>query len=481
MKKITFILLVFAFSLITLNAQSDSARLEILWNLSLEELMDTEVTTATKTGQNLSESPAAMIVITEQMIRNRGYHHLEEILHDLPGFNFNKNFGVNYSTIFMRGYRSANSDRFLLMFDGILENDIYKQTTWMSRQYPVSQIKQIEIVYGPASSLYGNNAFSGIINVITKKGEEVGVVNLVTTAGSWGRKNLEFSTGQKVSKHLSYNFTAKYFAQDDLHAWPQWDAITGDETNFSQDYLDKIGKKRLFYVDGNIMDEDFNIPHSSENMSYHANIQLKNLTFTALNWASKEMEGYFYNPFRRSGLNSQWHENNQGYMFSHYKEINERVHFSTNISFRQHAIMDSKESSQSYYSSPLTDELDADYLHSQSIINSDPSTYQLRPKEVIVNGDTNYVTGTVKYYNMKVWDISFDEQLTLNIGKKINLITGLKYLYTNTQESYNKGETPAGMSASPRHLKKTMAGYSQIIYKPLDNLFLTKVSELLTP
>ena len=209
-----------------------------IFDLSLEELMQLEVRTASKVKQSISETPASTYVITEQMIRDRGYHHLEEILHDLPGFDFNKSFGVNYSTIFMRGYRSENSDRFLLMFDGIPENDIWKQTTWISRQYPVSEIEQIEVVYGPASALYGTNAFTGIINVITKKGKDVGNFNITTTASSWGRKNIEFSTGQQVLPGVSYNVTAKYFGANDLHQWDYFDNIGKNESpNFSQSYL----------------------------------------------------------------------------------------------------------------------------------------------------------------------------------------------------------------------------------------------------
>ena len=106
-----------------------------LYDMDLEALMYVKVKTSSKIEQSLSESPASMVVITEQMIKERGYHHLEEILHDLPGFDFNKNFGVNYSTIFMRGYRSSNSDRFILLFDGINENDIWKQTTWNTTSF----------------------------------------------------------------------------------------------------------------------------------------------------------------------------------------------------------------------------------------------------------------------------------------------------------------------------------------------------------
>lgn len=273
-----------------------------IFDYSLEELMELEVKTVSKMKESVSESPASTYVITEQMIKARGYHHLEEILHDLPGFDFDKSYGVNYSTIFMRGYRSENSDRFLLMFDGIPENDIWKQTTWISRQYPVSEIKQIEVVYGPASALYGTNAFSGIINVITKKGADVGKLNLTATGGSWGRKNIEISAGHQISKKVSFNITAKYFAANDLHQWDYFDGIGKDPniSNFSQSYINEIGENKAYYlIEGKKVEVALDDALPYDNYAVHANLQIGQFTFTALNWTKNELEGYFYIPFKR--------------------------------------------------------------------------------------------------------------------------------------------------------------------------------------
>jgi len=443
------------------------------FDLSLEELMELEVTTASKTKQSLAESPASVIVITAQNIRDRGYHHLEEILHDLPGFDFNKNYGNNYSTTFMRGYRSENSDRFILMFDGILENDIWKQTTWMSRQYPVTQIKQIEILYGPASALYGTNAFSGIINVITKKGDEVGLVNATTTGGSWGRKNVEVSSGMTKGKFY-YNVTGKYMAQDDLHQWDDFDAISGDSSNFSQTYLDVIGNRLLYNVDGKVIEEEFQTSIPSVNYGIHANLGFAGFTLTALNWTKKESEAYFYNPFKRSGPWTQWYENNQGYMLSHDMSINEKLSLSSNVTYRNHKIVPSQEGSYKYYTAPLTDVTDPDYTHSQSINPSDFTTFQLRPRTVtLADGTEASVSANVYGYNLQTSDASLEEKLTYTVNEKLNFIGGGRYTYTDTQEDYQYSIILADMPDAKRHQKNTFAGYAQAIYKPIDLLSLT--------
>ncbi len=453
------------------------ASMQNIFDLSLEELMNLEVQTASKVKQTINETPAATYVVTEQMIAAHGYDNLEEILHDLPGFDFNKSYGVNYSTIFMRGYRSDNSDRFLLMFDGIPENDIWKQTTWISRQYPVSDIKQIEVVYGPASALYGTNAFSGIINVITKKGAEVGKLNAIVTGGSWGRKNIEVSTGHQISKNIAFNITAKYYGASDLHPWDYFDGIgqNSDISNFSQSYIDNIGADKAFYmIEGQKVPISLNDALPYHDYSVHANLQVGNFTFTALNWTKKELEGYFYSPFKRRGQYAQWYENNQAYSLSHNANIGKKITLSSSLIYRNHRILNSQEVGHKYYTAPLSDTTNIDYVMSQSIVTNDPSTFQLKPREVVLaNGDTTFVTGIVDWGNLSVWDASLEEQLTYNVNDKLNFIFGGKFIYTDTQEDYQFGHYLSEMSVSPRHIKKTVASYGQIIYKPITFLSLT--------
>lgn len=97
----------------------------------LKKLLETdvgrerEVVTAARRPTKAAVVPATVEVITAEEIENRGYANLEELLHDLPGFDFNRAYGREWSTIFMRGYRSDTSSRFVFMIDGIVENDLW--------------------------------------------------------------------------------------------------------------------------------------------------------------------------------------------------------------------------------------------------------------------------------------------------------------------------------------------------------------------
>lgn len=133
---------------------------------AIQALMRTPVISANQVPQSQLRAPAKVVSLSAADLQARGYLDLEEVLHDLAGFDFARSFGVEWSTIYMRGFRSSNSDRFLLIWDGVVQNDLWKQSNWISRQYPLSRVRRIEIMYGPASLLYGANAMSGIINVI---------------------------------------------------------------------------------------------------------------------------------------------------------------------------------------------------------------------------------------------------------------------------------------------------------------------------
>ncbi len=157
------------FPLLALAAPLGLGAQEEAWTRrSLDELRHTPVITASGFSQPFVAAPAKVVTLTAEEIQMRGYLDLEELLHDLGGFDFNKTMGIEWSTIFMRGFRSSNSDRFLLIWDGVIQNDIWKQNVWLSRQYPLASIERVEVMYGPASLLYGANAMSGIINVILK-------------------------------------------------------------------------------------------------------------------------------------------------------------------------------------------------------------------------------------------------------------------------------------------------------------------------
>ncbi|MCB1180296.1 MAG: TonB-dependent receptor, partial [Leptospiraceae bacterium] len=135
-------------------------------------LKSTEIVTASRSKESMLDVPATTMVITEEDFKNRGYTSLDDIFRDLPGFDYIGQQGTDHSVLYQRGYRTPFTSRILLMIDSVVENDLWAQVATPSRMYPISNIKRVEIIYGPASAVYGPNAFQGIINIITKTGKE---------------------------------------------------------------------------------------------------------------------------------------------------------------------------------------------------------------------------------------------------------------------------------------------------------------------
>src|SRR3989339_17567 len=161
-------------------AQNDSTH---YWEYSLEKLRQTEITTASKYNQKSFEVPATVKIITAVEIKERGYFTLDDVLADLPGFQFRNIQGFN-SYVFMRGIPNQNN-YIILMIDGVQINEINSGGFYGGAQYNLNNIKQVEIIYGPASAIYGTNAVSGVINIITNEPENNKKMNINTSFGSF--------------------------------------------------------------------------------------------------------------------------------------------------------------------------------------------------------------------------------------------------------------------------------------------------------
>lgn len=153
---------------------SSNVTAETVTELSLEDLLNQKTdlhrvsNTASGVSESIKEAPASMIVITSKEISRRGYTGLDELLQDLPGFDTNISNGTMHSISFQRGYRTYWTQRTLVMIDGKVENMLWNHAAIISRQYPINAIEKVEVLYGPASVVYGPNAFQGIVNIVTK-------------------------------------------------------------------------------------------------------------------------------------------------------------------------------------------------------------------------------------------------------------------------------------------------------------------------
>lgn len=192
-----------------------------------------QVSSVSRTSESLRMAPATVTVVTAEEIARRGYLDLEQVLHDLPGFDISRSNGDLHSNIYLRGYRSSENDRILFLIDGVEENDLWSQDMFLSRQFPMSIIDRVEVVYGPASTMYGPNAFSGVINVITKSadqflkdgksyGGEVWV-----GGGSGNTVYTDATIAGQPSEDVSYTFTTRTYRSDewDMSGFADWDFL----------------------------------------------------------------------------------------------------------------------------------------------------------------------------------------------------------------------------------------------------------------
>lgn len=183
------------------------------YQLSISDLYNLKVTTASNAIERLQTAPANIIVINEEEIRSRGYLEVYDVLNDLPGFDLSRAFGDDHYYAYARGYRKTLSDQMLFMVDGVILNFLYNNNMNAYLQYPMYNVKQIEVVYGPASAVYGANAFSGVINIITKQDGESTV--MVTKGG--GNSNLvEVNLSKKVEKldGLTLTLAGRFYATE---------------------------------------------------------------------------------------------------------------------------------------------------------------------------------------------------------------------------------------------------------------------------
>lgn len=159
-------LIIFTFSKLSFS-QSDSLD---IYDYDFDQLSKIIITSASKASQNIEEVPSTVSIVTGDQIKERGYFTLEDVLSDLPGFQFRNIQSINtYS--FQRGIPNQNN-LILVLIDGIQVNELNSGGFYGGGQYNLSNINRIEIIYGPSSVAYGTNAISGIINIITKSATE---------------------------------------------------------------------------------------------------------------------------------------------------------------------------------------------------------------------------------------------------------------------------------------------------------------------
>ncbi|MGA7573290.1 MAG: TonB-dependent receptor [Terriglobales bacterium] len=188
-----------------------------LASMDLEQLMNLKVTTASLFSDKLSEAPGIMSVVTSDELRRFDGLTLNEILQRVPGLTGSTQYFVDRSLVAARGDQTkTNGGHILFLINGrptreVMEGGVISD---LLESFPVEILERIEIIKGPGSVLYGSNAFSAVVNLITRRAES----NLLTVKGTAGAGGALDSTTNLLYKRGDLSAVGAV----QLHALPDW-------------------------------------------------------------------------------------------------------------------------------------------------------------------------------------------------------------------------------------------------------------------
>lgn len=187
--------------------------LDELKEMSLDELASVKVSIASKTPQKLSESPAAVYLVTQEDIRRSGATTIPELLRSVPGMNVASITGST-TAVSARGFHDIFSNKFLVMMDGrSLYTPLFSGMYWDAHDIDLRDIDRIEIIRGPSAAVWGANAMNGVINIITRSAFDTDSQRLSMIAGNQ-ETIASFSSTSLLSQDHALRIWAKFRDHD---------------------------------------------------------------------------------------------------------------------------------------------------------------------------------------------------------------------------------------------------------------------------
>ena len=201
----------------TLAAQSQRPLPSVgtLKKMSLEQLMDIEVTSVSKRPEKLSEAASAVQVITGDDIRRSGATSLPEALRFASNLEVAQ-IDARQWAITARGFNNVFADKMLVLVDGrSVYTPLYAGVYWDVQDLMLEDVNRIEVISGPGATQWGSNAVNGVINVTTKSAKETQGTLVAGGAGTELRSSAAVRYGARLAPDIYYRVSAKYFERDD--------------------------------------------------------------------------------------------------------------------------------------------------------------------------------------------------------------------------------------------------------------------------
>ncbi len=228
--------------------QAGSASVEK--QLTEDELLFMEiptVVTASRKPQPINEAPASVFVVTAEDIKYSGALSIPDALRLVPGIDV-FSITVRNQSVAVRGLPGdVYSSKLLVMIDGrTVCWDVYGTVLWETLPITLSEVDRIEVIRSPVSSLYGSNAVSGVINIITRRPEQIDGLEMSITGGEYGTMAGSAVFG-RAGKRLALRLSGEYNATDE---WSGSDEPAGTLERFNGFLQYRINDKATVALSG---------------------------------------------------------------------------------------------------------------------------------------------------------------------------------------------------------------------------------------
>ena len=204
-----------------------------LKTLSVEELMNLEVTSVSREPQRLLQAPAAIQVITAEQIRRSGAATLPEALRLADNLQVAQINAHDYA-ISARGFNANLANKLLVLIDGrVVYTPLYGGVLWNVQDYLLSDIDRVEVISGPGGTLWGANAVNGVINIVTKSADQTQGLYVAAAGGNELRDQAGIRYGTELAPDVYLRTYGKYTDHDselttsDTSAQDNWHMARG--------------------------------------------------------------------------------------------------------------------------------------------------------------------------------------------------------------------------------------------------------------
>ena len=315
----------------------------------------------------------------------------------------------------------------LYVVDGIEQNDLWGNLVYLSRQYPISNIKSVEVVYGPASTIYGANAYLGVVSVITKNANDFFVgdkknhtvaSNAMISHGTYNTTTADVTTVfRSKNKGFSAMFTARYFESDEQ------DLSEFEDYDYNIDGVPQNTIDTLQYS------------NPSESIYLGSKIESQNFTMGFGYWYKKEgIGGWAGEQLFAAAPYSVWNPYN-AFIYGKYEKplgTKEKLFFSN---FTRYRISGLDDSTQLW---PI-------------------------PAEDDITG--NYVPRSPKIYDLHSAQLRNETQLLYKANSRFSIISGLEFRFSQIQGDYARPSQPLNYR---KYISLDAGFYSQSAYQVID-------------